>query len=384
MRRGRKLLLGGLVFGFLLWPVVRSIGEFRSSLHLSQSRGCIIITDPSDIVSAGKYCLHEDTSAPDGISIRASDVSLDLGGFCLIGPRDPKRINHGIYIPSGYARVTITNGCVRGFFYGLLVDDASSPTPRTSDVSIRNLSFEQNAFRGATIAADNVDFRNNTITETGGATFFDDAYAIGLELSGDHCVIDSNFIGETYGHAAGEGVGISLSSENADHCSVTNNVISNRAASALGRTFGIWSDNASRATQNTVQGFDYAIVQQHSNWDRRANNVIIDEACRGLFYANVEQSIRDTQVSHASLRSCPDAKEAIDALKGVSLKIYLYRKGERLAMKEKWQKATAYFLAAERLGDAEAGRIARKHLALKLVSEADFRSAEQHALDLVH
>jgi len=270
------------------------------------------------------------------------------------------------------------------FFYGLLVDEASSPTPRTSDVSIRNLSFEQNAFRGAKIAADNLDFRNNTITETGGATFFDDAYAIGLELSGDHCVIDSNFIGETYGHAAGEGVGISLSSESADHCSVAKNIISNRASSALGRTFGIWSDNASMVTQNTVQGFDYAIVQQHSNRDRRANNVIIDEVCRGLFHANVEQSIRDTQVSHASLRPCPDAKEAIDALKGVSLKIYLYRKGERLTMKDKWQKATAYFLVAERLGDAEAGRIARKHLALKLVSEADFRSAEQRALDLVH
>ncbi len=372
--------VAALLIGLPLWLPLWFPGETKDNPLSSNGIDCTLITGSSDITSSGNYCLHGDSVASGGIEIQASDVSFDLRGFCLIGPRDNGLVNYGIHIASGTERVSITNGCVRGFFYGLKVDD-DLPAQPTRDISVSKVSFQQNAFRGAMIDADQVNFRNNTISNTGGTTVYDDAFAIGLELSGDYCTVYSNLVSETYGRDAGEGVGISISSDRDDHCSVTNNVISNRAANQLGRTFGIWSDNLSAVIGNTVQNVDYAIVQPPLAV--RGNNIVIDEHCHGLFYAKTEQAPGDTQISRQSSPPCPDLKEVINALKAVNRKVYFYRKAQRLAMKDKWSRATAYFLAAEKLGSVEAARIARKHLALKLVSEGEFQSAERQAANLL-
>jgi hypothetical protein len=382
MRKPRELCTG-LFLGLLLYLVVRLNDHLGSYPPGEFSKECAPIAKATrQITAPGSYCLHRDIFTK-GIEIRASDVSLDLGGFCLIGPRDPKRTDDGIYISGDSVRVTVSNGCIRGFFYGLRIDE-DSHGGRASHIAVREVNFEKNTFRGAAIQADDVDFRNNTVMDTGGATVYDEAYAIGLELSGDRCTVYSNFIGETYGRDVGEGVGISLSSADANQCRVTNNVISNRNTSVFGRTFGIWSDNLSVIEQNTVQGFDYAIVQPPESGDGiRENNVLIDERCHGLFYANDERSLHDIRVPREALRPCADLKEAIAALKSVNRRVYFYRKAERLVTKKKWQKATAYFLAAEELGSTEAARIARKHLSLGLISEPEFETAEQRAKQLL-
>jgi hypothetical protein len=374
----------GAFLALLLYPALSLTERAGKQQHVRVFGDCIVITTaPYKITEPGRYCLKEDILiATEGLAIEASDVSFDLGGFCLVGRRDPKQINYGIYVSSDSSHVTIINGCIRGLFYGLRVDEDSRGR-RPSHITVRNINFEQNLFRGAFIAAENVDFRSNTVVGTGGATAYDNAYAIGLEISGDHCAVDANLISETYGHEAGEGVGIALSREGANGCRVTNNVISNRSPSRFGRTFGIWSSNKSLVKQNTVQNFDYAIVQTSSGEGIRDKNVIINEHCRGVFYANDKRSFHDTKISQNAGRSCADAKDAVASLESVNRKIYFYRKAETLVMRGDWQNATAYFLAAEKLGSAEGARVAHKHLELGLISERQFEIAEHRAAELL-
>jgi parallel beta-helix repeat protein len=59
------------------------------------------------------------TDSP-ALHITASGVTLDLGGFSVIGPRAGKGI--GIYVDSGLSNVTIRKGSVTGFAVGILVD----------------------------------------------------------------------------------------------------------------------------------------------------------------------------------------------------------------------------------------------------------------------
>jgi hypothetical protein len=377
-------LFAGAFLALLFFPALSLTGK-AAKPHLRVVADCTVITGgPYVITEPGHYCLKEDLSiAADGLAIRARDVSIDLEGFCLIGPRDPKKINYGIHASSDSSHVTITNGCIRGFFYGLRVDEDSRGR-RASYISVSKVSFEQNLFRGAFIAGENVDFKNNTVVGTGGATAYENAYAIGLELSGDHCIIDANLIGETYGREAGEGVGIAITRAGDDACRVTNNIISNRQSNPLGRTFGIWSSNKSLVKQNTVQNFDYAIVQPPSPSEEaiRDKNVIINERCRGLFFAHDARSFRDRRFSQ-NAGSCADAKNAIASLQSVNRKVYFYRRAETLVMRSDWRNATAYFLAAEKLGSTEAARVARKHLDLGLISETQFKTAEHRAEELL-
>jgi hypothetical protein len=73
----------------------------------------------------------------------------------------------------------------------------------------------------------------------------------------------------------------------------------------------------------------------------------------------------------------------VASLESGNRKIYVYRKAETPVMRSDWQDATAYFLAAEKLGSAEGPRVARKHLELGLISERQFKTAEHRAEELL-
>lgn len=94
--------------------------------------GTPISSLPFAINSAGYYYVTRDLTAPagqNGITINVSNVTIDLGGFRLLGGATP---GDGIIASGGFRNITIRNGSVRGFVDG--VDLSSASMSRVDDV----------------------------------------------------------------------------------------------------------------------------------------------------------------------------------------------------------------------------------------------------------
>ena len=85
--------------------------------------GMVILADTT--FAPGTYVL------PNGVSIGASGVTLDLNGAELVGTGG---VEYGI-TSIGHDDVTIRNGIVRGYYYGLRIEDCAGPTIATNDLS---------------------------------------------------------------------------------------------------------------------------------------------------------------------------------------------------------------------------------------------------------
>lgn len=111
----RKLLLVVLAAA-LLGAAPPAWGEFYV-IAVPAGVGTPIASLPKTISQPGFYYLKGNlTSTGDGITIEASDVTLDLMGFCISGAGT----SNGIYIGSfTYKNVEVRNGTVRSFQYGI-------------------------------------------------------------------------------------------------------------------------------------------------------------------------------------------------------------------------------------------------------------------------
>ncbi len=140
---------------------------------------------PYTINTPGSYFLtgaHSSTNK--GITVSASDVTIDLMGFTIDGPQNPNF--PGIHVAGGedvmIRNVTIRNGGIARFGVGVLIENAQIG-------QVRNLVIHQNVAEG-------IFLRNNypgvctdytvehcQITENGGA---------GIYLYGTNAVSDGN------------------------------------------------------------------------------------------------------------------------------------------------------------------------------------------------
>src|SRR5262245_49070296 len=78
------------------------------------------ISGPTTISSPGHYYLTKDvrvTGAVIAITINASEVSLDLGGFTIDG--NDIAGSYGIYVAGAQSDITIENGTVKDFHFGV-------------------------------------------------------------------------------------------------------------------------------------------------------------------------------------------------------------------------------------------------------------------------
>jgi parallel beta-helix repeat protein len=113
--------------------------------------GTQINSVPYTITSPGLYCLAQNLSysATTGyaIAVAASDVTLDLMGFCLTGPGKASGANHGININNAIDNVEIRNGTVKAFGgHGIL--NGINP----NDVGVRVIGLRASGNGGAGIA----------------------------------------------------------------------------------------------------------------------------------------------------------------------------------------------------------------------------------------
>ncbi|WP_241059809.1 hypothetical protein [Achromobacter xylosoxidans] len=227
------------------------------------------------IDAPGAYCLSADRRA--GLTIKASDVSLDLRGYCIMSPEGKGTTSSGIELAPGASRVSITGGCIQGFFYGIRAEDAGA-----SDIRVTGVSFAGQTFRGVSFRPQKVVVKKNTFRNIGGTTVYPDAYAMAVEIHGRNCSVSDNQISNFYPTGVGEGVGISISDHDNNSCTVVRNLIRNDSYPKAGRTFGIWSSNKSVTIDNVVINMTYGIAPNYTK-----GNYIIDEACDGLNFAAI-------------------------------------------------------------------------------------------------
>lgn len=255
------------------------------------SRFVRAIYGPTVIRQPGIYVLARDlvVSEGHGIIVRASDVVIDLNGHTIYGPNSRSTRSIGIYVEN-QSRVTIRNGTITGFLYGILISDASGSRGAsqtgfsTGGHIVENLRLADNKFRGMRVEGRGSVIRNNLVMNTGGATLWPNAYAFAIEVIGPGALVMDNIVYNTYGMGnSGEGVGLSASSVAGGSLFVAN-VIAN---SGLTRsrfhapwpgtstsTWGIWvgdttassvsirSDNFTSAliVNNVVQNYRYGIT----------------------------------------------------------------------------------------------------------------------------
>jgi hypothetical protein len=154
------LLLLGLAIG--PWPAQ------------AETVNCTPITAvPFTIPAAGTWCLAQDVNATlasgKAITIAANNVVLDLNGHRLANvAAGPGTEASGVYAFQR-TNITIRNGTVRGFKYGILLDDSSPYTTSQAHV-IEDLRADQNTWIGIWAAGRGNIIRNTLVVATGGLT----------------------------------------------------------------------------------------------------------------------------------------------------------------------------------------------------------------------
>jgi hypothetical protein len=305
------------------------------------------------IATPGRYALDEDRTTP--LRILAHDVTVDLRGKQIVGSGDPSAKDSGVYIEHGRKHVSVRNGRISGFMYGVLAD-AGAGRSSSAHVSLEGLALVGNSFRGALLHATNASVEHCTVGTTGGTTFFDDAYVMGLELRGDHSRVCRNTVYEFYGQGSGESVGICLSDEGMDHGLVEGNTIVNARLPAEGRSFGVWARNRAMIRGNTMVNLTYAMAPpDYRSPENTIDNIVIGEQCTSGFFSAARNGSRTVFVPMQQ-------EECTDCLDRALARMDPRDANSIVRVASLWQasgdkgKALEYYRQAADLGSAEAIR----------------------------
>ena len=168
------------------------------------------ITGPMTITQPGIYVLQQDiiyNGSGAAITINASNVTLDLNGYQIIGPGTPRNTAIGVYARNR-DQITIRNGTVRGFMYGIYISD-------DSDRALSGTGFNQgrhvveyvrlmgNTFRGIRIEGRGNIVRNNVVEDIGGTSVFSSPVVMGIESLGPGALIADNYVYAIRGNGYG-------------------------------------------------------------------------------------------------------------------------------------------------------------------------------------
>ena len=170
-------------------PLLRSTGPLLAILATvlcipALARAGIIIDHlPFFINDPGKYELDFDLTAngTDGITVQAANVVVDLNGFTLTGGGK----NVGIAVSSNIDNVTVRNGRVTGFFYGVWVHGGKF-------VKLQDLELLLTPAFGVDMYGFNNVISNCFIVGTG------TDHTVGISLEQDGNLVKNNRISECY------------------------------------------------------------------------------------------------------------------------------------------------------------------------------------------
>jgi hypothetical protein len=154
---------------------------------------------PAVISTPGIYCLTHSlvTSAASGyiIDVQANNVVIDLNGYRLAGlAAGPGTTAIGIHADHRQ-NITIRNGIIRGFYYGIMLEGDSPPFSQGH--LIEDIRADQNTRMGIVVIGGLGNIvRRNQVVATGGTTVpagDGPPYAIGIAVLGDgNRVVDND------------------------------------------------------------------------------------------------------------------------------------------------------------------------------------------------
>lgn len=283
------------------------------SEQLGRGHGCISISEvPFEIKRPGKYCLTSNLkvgAGEDAITVQAHDVHIDLLGHTLSAPAPGRGKSVGIGAVDK-DRITVTNGAIVGFAYGVRFIDGNEFV-KSADGTVKaeyfpggqhtikgvrfhGMSIAANMLRGAAMVV-----QDNTIANIGGSRLVSRAptlkkyyFTYGVWLTGAGAVISGNRITEVraFGrnnHA--EGIGIAYTGWGG-YSVIEKNIVQNFGFEPDGTHDPLWSSN-SKSTygiwvggdalspsavvrENIVQGYNQGIVIKQGHDALVVNNLI--------------------------------------------------------------------------------------------------------------
>jgi hypothetical protein len=222
-----------VLFLFLLFP----------SFIQAETTNCTAIPSvPYTITVPGIYCLNSNLETAmisgNSITINVNNVVIDLNGRKLGGGSAGAGTGAGGIYANQRKNITITNGTIRGFYYGVFLDDASPYTTSQGHI-IEDIRADMNTYMGLRVSGRGNIIRNNQVVDTGGTTTSN--YATGIDVHGPGNRVFNNDVYETKEKSTAMAVGIALSSS--DGSVVMNNRVGNQDF-GTGISYGIWLDHS--------------------------------------------------------------------------------------------------------------------------------------------
>lgn len=248
---------------------------------------------PYTITVPGTYELDSHLTSPGtAITVACNDVVIDFKGKSIVGPCDPDGNNYGVNA-FNYERITIKNGSIRGFMYGIYLSDLiDSFRPHGSFDGgghvVENMNISNCTFRGMRLEGNGNVIRNNIIREIGGCTVYPNAFGFGIESCGPGVIIENNKVYECRGYGVediGEGVAISIS-DYGQGSVIRDNVLSQSSREPCNQ-YADWP-GASRSTYGIWCGGDTSdIVCDGNVLTNFVYGITFKRTVRGVFTRNV-------------------------------------------------------------------------------------------------
>jgi Ca2+-binding RTX toxin-like protein len=215
------------------------------------------------ITRPGVYTLDRDLvfngKTGSAITVAADNVVIDLNGHTIRGSGAADSFARAIS-STNHTDITIKNGDIEGFFYGVRLDDTSR-TPllytRYGHHVVSNLDVSDCTFRGISVQGPDNVVTSCTVSDIHGTINYVNAFAAGIETLGPRARILDNIVREVYARDLGEALGISVS-HNGVGTIVAGNAIGNSRFDEF-RSFGIWIGGGSNVTSsaNVVTTYSY-------------------------------------------------------------------------------------------------------------------------------
>ena len=245
----------------------------------AETTNCTAITTlPFIINTQGVYCftgnLSTNSASGNAITVNTNNVTIDLNGFKLggLGAGDSTDAT-GIY---AFQRknITIRNGIVRGFRFGIWLTDTTPHTISQGHL-IEDILVDQNTVFGIAVSGRGNIIRRNQVVDTGGSTIFNDA--LGIDVFGPGNDVLNNRIATTTASSMGDAYGIRLGE--ADGSVVQGNRVG-ETTDAGGTSYGIFITGSDFVTarHNTIITADFGLFYTLSGSGKYMGNLTDDIA----------------------------------------------------------------------------------------------------------
>ena len=255
-----------------LFAVTVSMLLFSSPASAEIIKCKAITSIPTIITTQGIYCLKGNLegsmASGNAITINTNNVTIDFNGFKLGNLAAGAGTNAIGVRASGRKNITLRNGIIRGFKFGIALDSSNN-----SGHLVEGMRMDGNTIQGIAVYGKGAVVRNNQVISTGGATGSPHAYGI-LVSSGDGASIIGNNVADTIEGSGGSSFAIYCS--NCNGTAVEGNQISNSAAGP-GTSYGIYF---------TGGDGNFAVA-----------NGILNNLDNGIFYTGSTGMYRDNRTS---------------------------------------------------------------------------------------